>query len=305
MKIHTLDLHFQGHPQAIASYLLEAPDGPVVIESGPMSTLKALKERLAEHGLQPADVRHVFVTHIHLDHAGAAGWWANQGARVYVHPAGAPHLLDPSKLWQSAGRIYGDEMEILWGEIIPAPAEQIVVVEDNEVVDAAGLQITALATPGHASHHHTYVVEDAAFTGDAAGVRLPGSPWVALPAPPPEFKMEVWEETLKRLGAQTVDAFYPTHFGRVEDWKHQLDQLWATMGAATAFIRRLMEAGVSREEIIRRYAAWNREQAEATGMPPHVFDVYEAANPLFMSVDGIVRYWRKKAEREEREQEQA
>lgn len=294
MKIHTLDLDFQGISQSIAAYLLEGPAGYALVETGPMTTLNTLKRRLAEHGLEPADVREILVTHIHLDHAGAAGWWAQQGAQIYVHSVGAPHLIDPSRLWHSAGRIYGDQMGILWGEILPAPADRITTLDDGDTVEVAGVTLTALDTPGHASHHHTYRMGDIAFTGDAAGVRVPDSQWISLPAPPPEFNREVWLDTLARLQAENLAAIYPTHFGRVEDVNNQIAQLRAMMDAATAFVKAQMDAGYERDEIVRRYVDWNREQAEAAGLGTAAFDQYETANPLFMSVDGIMRYWRKR-----------
>src|SRR5690606_40448063 len=182
MQIHTLDLNFQNLSHAIAAYLIEGPEGYLLIETGPMSTLPALQARLAEHGLSAGDIGDVVVTHIHLDHAGAAGWWAQQGARVYVHPMGAPHLVDPARLWASAGRIYGEAMESLWGSVVPAPPEQVRVVRDGQQITAAGVTLTAIDTPGHAGHHHTYRLGDVGFTGDAAGVRVPGSEWVSLPA---------------------------------------------------------------------------------------------------------------------------
>ncbi|MDX1687296.1 MAG: MBL fold metallo-hydrolase [Candidatus Promineifilaceae bacterium] len=296
MDVHTLDLSFQGLPESIAAYLIEAPAGVLLIETGPMTTLETLKVRLAEHGLSPEDVGDVLVTHIHLDHAGAAGWWARQGARVYVHHVGAPHLVDPDKLWQSASRIYGDLMETLWGEILPAPAGQVTSLHDGDTVEVAGLTLTALDTPGHAWHHHTYLLGNVAFTGDAAGVRVPASQWVSLPAPPPEFDVEAWEQTLDRIKAEQFDSLYLTHFGRVTDVDNQLQQLRTIMKAATAFVRREMEAGTERDELVRRYIEWNREQAQAAGMSPSAFDQYEAANPLYMSVDGIMRYWRKREE---------
>lgn len=294
MKIHTLDLDFQGVPHSIAAYLLEGPAGYALVETGPMSTLAVLKARLSAHGLAPSDIKEILVTHIHLDHAGAAGWWAQHGARIYVHRVGAPHLIDPSKLWRSAGRIYGDQMGILWGEILPAPAAQVIAIDDGDKVEVAGLTLTAIDTPGHASHHHTYRLGDVGFTGDALGVRVPDSAWVSLPAPPPEFNREIWLETLARLQAEQFSVVYPTHFGRKEDVDYEIAQLRAMMGAATAFVKEQMDAGFGRDEIVRMYTQWNREQAEAAGMPPAEFDVYETANPLFMSVDGIMRYWRKR-----------
>ena len=296
MNVHTLDLAFQGLPESIASYLVEGPNGVLLVETGPMTTLETLKVRLKEHTLSPEDISDVLVTHIHLDHAGAAGWWAQQGARIYVHHVGAPHLVDPAKLWDSASRIYGELMETLWGEILPAPAGQVTALRDGDVVEAAGLALTALDTPGHAWHHHTFRLDNVAFTGDAAGVRVPGSQWVSLPAPPPEFNMDAWEQTLDRLKAEQFDSIYLTHYGQVTDVDNQLQQLRTVMEAATAFVRREMEAGTTRDELVHKYIAWNREQALAAGMSPSAFDQYEAVNPLYMSVDGIMRYWGKREE---------
>lgn len=300
MQIHTLDLNFQNLSHAIAVYLVEGPDGYLLIETGPMSTLPTLQARLGEHGLSAADIHDVAVTHIHLDHAGAAGWWAQQGARVHVHPMGTPHLIDPSRLWESAGRIYGDEMEALWGSILPAPPEQVVTVRDGEQVAAAGITLTAIDTPGHAGHHHTYRLGDIGFTGDAAGVRVPGSDWVSLPAPPPEFNRELWWKTLDRLEAEQFTAIYPTHYGRVEDVGYQLGELRSMIEDASTFIRARMEEGMARDDLVNAYVGWNRERALGRGMPAEDFARYEAANPLFMSVDGLMRYWRKRAEAEAR-----
>lgn len=296
MKVHTLDLNFQGLTESVAAYLVEGPAGVLLIETGPMTTLETVLVQLAERGLTPEDVKDVIVTHIHLDHAGAAGWWAQQGARVYVHHVGAPHLVDPEKLWNSASRIYGDLMETLWGEILPAPAEQVTALHDGDLVEAAGLTLTALDTPGHAWHHHTFRLENVAFAGDSAGVRVPGSQWVSLPAPPPEFNMEAWEQTLDRLEAEHFDALYLTHFGQVTDVDNQLQQLRTVMKAAAELVRREVEAGTARDELVEKYIDWNRERAQAAGMSPSAFDQYEAPNPLYMSVDGLMRYWRKRGE---------
>jgi glyoxylase-like metal-dependent hydrolase (beta-lactamase superfamily II) len=188
MRIETLDLEFGGLAEVIAAFLVFGQEGPVLVETGPGSTLPHLLDRLAEHGVEPEEIRHVLVTHIHLDHAGAAGWWAQRGAHVYVHEVGAPHLIDPTKLLASAGRIYGDRMDSLWGETLPAPAERVVAVEDGAVIEAAGLRIGAISTPGHAWHHHVFRLDDVAFVGDAAGIRIGDRTWIDIPAPPPEFE---------------------------------------------------------------------------------------------------------------------
>lgn len=294
MQIHTLDLHFQGVPHTIASYLLIGPEGPILIETGPGSTLENLLSGLDEHGYYPTDISHVLVTHIHLDHAGAAGWWAQQGAQVYVHHVGAKHLIDPSKLLASAQRIYGNQMDSLWGETLPAPENQVTALYDGDRVEAGGLTLTALDTPGHASHHHVYQLDDIAFTGDAAGIQIPGPYFVDLPAPPPEFNLELWQGTIERLLSLSLRAIYPTHFGRVDAWQEQLQDLAVIMETAAGFVKTCLDAGLEREEILTRYLDRYQRQAKELGMAEEVFEQYELANPHYMSVDGIMRYWRKK-----------
>lgn len=298
MEIHALDLDFQQQANTIASYLVVGPGGPVLVETGPMSTLGALRSRLAAFGYHPADIQHVLVTHIHLDHAGAAGWWAQQGAQIYVHEVGAPHLIDPSRLLRSATRIYGDKMDTLWGGILAAPAERVTTVKDGQTIDAAGLSFKAIDTPGHAFHHHVYELGDIAFAGDIAGVRIPGVFFVDLPAPPPEFELELWQKSIERLLACSFTAIYPTHFGRVDDWRQHLEVLNGLLQIACDFVRVRMDAGIERDQILKDYRSWFNVRAQASGMAPERFDQYEAANPLFMSVDGIIRYWTKKLARD-------
>lgn len=314
MNLHILDTHFQGMPQVTAVYLLIGPDGPVLVESGPGSTLPAILDGLSARGFRPADIKHVLLTHIHLDHAGAAGWWAQQGAQLYVHHVGAPYLIDPGKLLASATRIYGDRMATLWGDILPAPAERVTALYDGDIVEAGGLTFTALDTPGHAYHHHTYLLGDGpggriAFTGDAAGVCLPHIEVVDSPAPPPEFHLETWLATLERLEAAGAPTFYPTHFGPISDIHGHLAELRALMIDAVAFVAQRVEdltggpaggalqqpiAPPVRSQLLDDYVAWNRERAAALRLSPTAIESYELANPLFMSVDGILRYLRKR-----------
>ena len=295
MNIHTLDLNFMNVPHAIAAYLVVGPEGPALVETGPSSTLETLKARLADYGYAPADIRHVLVTHVHLDHAGAAGWWArDHGARMYVHAVGAPHLLDPSKLIGSARRIYGDKMDSLWGEVLPVPADCLTALNDGDTIRVAGLTFVALDTPGHARHHHTFRLGDIAFSGDAAGVRLLGSPLIFLPAPPPEFDLEAWQHTLARLSRENFAAMYATHFGAIENVRDHLQAFSALLREAAEFVRDRMQTGVERDELVEQYTAWNRRRAEALGVLDEVFQQYVTSNPLSMSVDGLLRYWRKR-----------
>lgn len=295
MQIETLDLQYRGVPRVIASYLIDGPEGPVLVETGPGSTLPTLIAALDEHGVSPGDVRHVLVTHIHLDHAGASGWWAGQGATVYVHPFGAPHLVDPRKLIGSATRIYGDEMDTLWGEILPAPAEKVVPVEDGDVLELNGLTFRVFETPGHARHHHVYHLEDVAFTGDAAGIRLPGSPWIDVPAPPPEFDLEAWKATIDKIRQLDCSTLYPTHYGATTDVDTQLDGLEVALVEAVDFVYSMMDQGFDREQMIEGYGKRLQDRFAGLSLSPELMQAFEFSNPMAMSVTGISRYLSKLA----------
>lgn len=293
-RIDTLDLVFQGTQHVIAAFLIHAPGGPVLVETGPGSTLPALLAGLERRGVRPADVREVLVTHIHLDHAGAAGWWARQGARVHVHPVGAPHLVDPSKLLGSAARIYGDRMDSLWGEVLPAPAERVVAVEDDTVLELCGLRIRAVDTPGHARHHHTWVLGDVAFSGDAAGILLPGNRWIDLPAPPPELDPPAWKRSLRRLRGLGLRRLYRTHFGATSsNVGTELDAFERVLDRGVEWIGELLDAGRERPQMVAEFTRRMRALATDAGTSEADARAYELANPRSMSVDGIARWLRK------------
>lgn len=296
MRIETIDLHYQGVSKTIASYLVDGPEGPVLVETGPGSTLQTLLEGLGERGVSPTDIRHVLVTHIHLDHAGAAGWWAQQGATVYVHPFGAPHLIDPSKLVASATRIYRDEMETLWGEILPAEPHRVVAVQDGQVIQAGGLSFTAVESPGHARHHHVYHLGDVAFTGDAAGIRFPDSPWIDVPAPPPEFDLETWKVTIEKIRGLGATTLYPTHYGATQEVDVQLTGLQIALEETVEFVQSMMDEGLDRDQMVERYAERLSHRTEQVGVTEELARAMEFANPKAMSVDGISRYLRRRAE---------
>ncbi len=291
--IHTLDLNFQGRPHAIASYLIRDGDSVVLIESGPGSTLSSLQAGLQSHGLTYADVTHVLLTHIHLDHAGAAGRLAGYGAQVYVHPVGAPHLLNPEKLIASATRIYGERMDSLWGEFLPVPGSQLHVVNDAEEIHIGNLRFVALSTPGHAEHHHAYLFEDICFSGDVGGVRIPGYPYLRVPMPPPELHFEKWRATLSRLREQKFSRIAPTHFGIYEDPAWHLREVEKNLDAAERWLEAVMPSDPPVEELRARFSAWVEDEARSQHLDPDVVTAYELANPLGMSADGLQRYWKK------------
>ncbi len=295
-EVHPLDLKFQGYPEAIAAFLVIGPGGPLLIETGPGSTLTTLQSELARFGLKPTDIRDVLITHIHLDHGGAAGWWAQQGARVHVHHVGAPHLIDPSKLLASAQRIYGRTMQALWGEYLPSPAERVRALHDGAVIEASGLKITVFDTPGHARHHLIYALDGVAFTGDLAGIRISARPHIRLPTPPPEFDLEVWLASVARVKAMKFDRLYLTHFGAVDDVAAQWERVEALLTDCAGRVRVEMERGADRATIVARYTAQEEARLAADGLSGSDSLRYASIGPMGMSVDGLMRYWQKKRE---------
>lgn len=286
--IEVLDLCFQGRSQCVASFLLDSGPKPLLVECGPATCRPALLRELSQRNLSPADLGGLLVTHIHLDHAGDAGWWAQQGVPVVVHPLGAPHLIDPSKLLASATRIYGDNMERLWGEILPCPAEKVVVAPLEGTLPPPFEQIRVWDSPGHARHHLAFQLGEDLLCGDVAAVRLPGESFLSVPAPPPEFELETWLATLDRLEAGNFRHLYLTHFGQVTDSRAHFGELRERLRQVCDFVGERL--GMPREELVQAYRDWQRPQFASE----QAFDRYEQANPLFMSVDGLLRYWKKK-----------
>jgi len=290
--VHTIDLNFLGAAGAIATYLIPHSQGAVLIESGPGSTLNALQTGLANHGLSVSNITDVFLTHIHLDHAGAAGWLARQGARIHVHPVGAPHLRNPEKLLASAARIYGEAMESMWGAFLPIPETQLSVLHDGEVVRINGLQVQAIDTPGHADHHYVYLFEDICFSGDIGGVRPAGSRLLRLPMPPPEFHLEKWRLSLARLKELGIRRIAPTHFGVFEDADWHLDAVARELDSIEAWIQANLSDISSLEELSERFLAWDSQRGRREQISSYQ-RIFDAVNPAWMSPAGIYRYWRK------------
>ncbi|MBI2333959.1 MAG: MBL fold metallo-hydrolase [Chloroflexi bacterium] len=292
-RIVTIDLNFQGKTQAIASYLIRHGDAVVLIESGPGSTLSALEAGLAKEGLSPRDVTHVLLTHIHLDHAGAAGWMSQQGAVIYVHPIGAPHMLNPEKLIASATRIYGDRMDTLWGEFLPVAQNQLKVPNDAEEIVIGNLLFLPVNTPGHAEHHYSYIFEDVCFSGDVGGVRIPGFQYLRAPMPPPELHFGRWRESLARLRGMKFSHIAPTHFGMFDDVQWHLNTLDETLAAMEKWLETVMMRAPSIEELREEFTLWMEEESKAKNLSEDVVRAYSLSNPIAMSADGLMRYWKK------------
>ncbi len=294
INILPLDLHFQGQPDAIAVYAIPHAHGLALVESGPGSTLPALEKALAGHGYRLGDVTHVFLTHIHLDHAGAAGYLSTLGAQIHVHPNGAPHLLNPEKLIASATRIYGDKMQTLWGDFLPVAPEKLTILQDgNEVALGGGLQVTALDTPGHAEHHLCYVLQDVCFTGDVGGIRISAYPYLRLPFVPPELHLEKWHASIRKLQALGLRRVIPTHFGIFDDPDWHFAAIHRILDDVDAWLSQVMPTDPPIETLRQAFVDWMEEQGRAIGLPEDVRQAYLLANPLGMSADGLQRYWKK------------
>ena len=282
MTTDPIDLHHQASG-IVACYLLETEDGPALFDCGPTSTIPHLKAGLAERGLDLMDVRHLLLSHIHLDHAGAAGVLVRQNPWLQVHVSeiGAPHLVDPSKLDASARRLYGDAFDELWGELAPVPSENVQVVGETVV----GLE--CFPTPGHAWHHVSYLDADGTlYAGDAAGVRLSGGQFVMPPCPPPELDLEAWEETIVEIERRAPARLALIHFGVFDDMQEHLAALRDTLRRWG----KRVEDGMDEDTFV----AAARHDVSQTD--PALVDEYQRAGPYWHHFRGIERYWRKRRE---------
>lgn len=295
-----LDLAFQGSAGVIGAYLFTGPDGHTLLETGPGSTLDALDRAVAAAGADLADVTQLVVTHIHLDHAGAAGSLLRRlpSARLFVHPVGAPHMIDPSKLLASATRIYGDRMDVLWGAFEPCPRERVVTLADDETVRCGTRTLRALYTPGHASHHIAFhdPRDGAVYTGDVAGVRLNAAKYVRPPTPPPDIDLEAWHASVERIRALEPRALRLTHFGPFNDPPRHLDELLRRLNLWRAWAERRLREEATRDQLVRELETESDLEVTAESGDPTLAEGYELASPSGMTVDGLVRYLRKTRE---------
>ncbi len=295
--IKTLDLKFLGHDDTIASFLVETEAGPVLLETGPYSTFPQLKSELSKHGYQPEDIKHVMLTHIHLDHAGAAWALAKTGSTVYLHPFGYSHMADPSRLLESARRIYKDDMDRLWGDLKAIDKDRLKTVKHEEEITIGGVSFKAWFTPGHAVHHIAWQIEDALIAGDIAGVSIGGA-MVVPPCPPPDINIEHWMESIRLIRGLDIKSLYLTHYGKVADIPSHLDELEFILKDWANWIKPYWEAGKHHSEVTPLFEAYVQQQLRSAGIKGEGLEQYESANPSWMSVAGLMRYWRKKAEAE-------
>lgn len=292
--IHTLDLSFLGSKHTIAAYLIKTEAGPILFETGPHSTFSILKQELAKHDVKVSDIKHVFVTHIHFDHAGAAWALAKEGAKIYVHPFGARHLQNPEKLYNSAKRIYQDKMDYLWGKMEDIAPTLIHETQHEEEIRIGELTIKALHTPGHAVHHIAWQLGDDIITGDVAGVQI-NDGMVVPPCPPPDINIEDWMDSIAILRAAKPNALYLTHFGKITAVSEHLDKLEHILNDWAAWMKPHFEANTDQATITPLFQTYVAEQLKVAGVTTaEELEKYEKANPSWMSVAGLMRYWKKK-----------
>jgi glyoxylase-like metal-dependent hydrolase (beta-lactamase superfamily II) len=265
-----------GRDRVICAYEVNG----LIIDPGPGSCVETLLEQLG-----PAKPRALLLTHIHLDHAGASGVLCRRfpDLQVYVHEVGAPHLVDPSKLLESAGRLYGDDMWELWGEVAPVPEDRIHVLSGGETVE--GFRVAY--TPGHASHHVCYLNEDTgdAYVGDVAGVRIPPYEHTVAPTPPPDIDVEAWLDSIHTVASWNPHSLCLTHFGQVTDVADHLHRVRSSLIDA---------ADSARLDGEERFIA-TFEQRLVEGTDPATVEAFEQAIPPDQAYQGLARYWRKRA----------
>jgi len=279
-----LDLFHLGVPRTIGVYLLDTSEGLSLFDCGPTSCLPALKAGLAERGFELDDVKHLLLSHIHLDHAGAAGTLVRENPEltVWVSEVGAPHLVDPSRLERSARRLYGEAFDGLWGELAPVPEANIrlcVLETQGSAGRAVGLEV--FPAPGHASHHVCYFDGETLYAGDAAGVRIQPARSVFPPTPPPDVDVEAWGRTLDEIERRAPERLALIHFGVAEDVERHLAELRERLAVWAGRVER----GATEIEFVA---------AAKADLPAAEADAYDRAMPFWQSYSGLARWAEKR-----------
>ena len=289
---------FLGEEEIVGSYLLAGGDELAIIDPGPGSMVDSLLVAIREAGFAPERVTHLLATHVHLDHTGAVGTLTRlmPKATVYAHSKGAPHLRDTTKVVASAARIYGERMKLLWGQIESTPTERLEVIEGGDILNVAGRRLEVHYTPGHAVHHVTFFDAHSgeAFVGDVAGVRLPGVDYVRPPTPPPDLDLEAWSESINLVKRLRPDVLYIGHFGAIRDVDMHFARLREKLYAWGEFVLAAMRDGKDEAQILAALIEHTEPELLRVSNDPRAVQRYEIATNYPMTVQGYMRYWRKK-----------
>ena len=297
--ITILDTNWVGRPHSVGVALLESGGHSALIDPGPESTYATLREHLHSRGLSPAHLDAVLLTHIHLDHAGAAGSLVRDNPRlaIYVHTLGAPHMIDPTRLLASAARLWPDNLHQLFGDTLPVPKENLHTLEGGEVLTLGTRKLEVAYTPGHASHHVSYfdAAEGIAFVGDTAGIRIDNGPYILPATPPPDISLEIWESSFATILVRQPSRLFLTHFGFAENPAAHIDEFrsrlhrWAEI--ADEALRSAANEAEAKHSFVARAQAEMQERLGVEEAEHHAFTA-----GLDLSFLGLARYLRKRAE---------
>jgi glyoxylase-like metal-dependent hydrolase (beta-lactamase superfamily II) len=296
--IDYVDLNLLGRPGIIATAILQSAGGVTLIDPGPTTTLPGLRAQLIARGIALADVRQVLLTHIHLDHAGGVGELLEScpGAELLVHTRGAAHMIDPSRLMASATRLYGSDMQRLWGEMRPVPASRVRVLEGGERIESAGRTLEVGYTPGHAWHHVSYLDRSSgiAFVGDVAGIRRGQGNYILPPMPPPDIDLEAWRQSADLITGWDPDTLFLTHFGAFRGVRPHFQELFARIAIWSEIVRKLLaDASLTDEQRQEWFVAEAVQELRRTVGDTEAGQ-YSRAGRLDYSWQGLARYWRKR-----------
>jgi glyoxylase-like metal-dependent hydrolase (beta-lactamase superfamily II) len=297
-SITTLDNLWMGRPRSIAAGLLESDGHRAIVDPGPGSTLETLHQQLQAHGLGVGDLDAIFLTHIHLDHAGATGALVRENPRlaVYVHSKGAPHVMDPSKLLASAQRLWPNDLQLLFGEVLPVPAENLRILEGGENLTFGARQLEVVYTPGHASHHVSYFdkTERVAFVGDTAGVRIEGNSYVMPATPPPDIDLGIWDSSFAAILERKPARLFLTHFGYSDNPPEHIQLFRERLHRWAALAERSLRKAASDSAAMDSFmSATYAEISEH--LPAGEAEHYAFSAGLNLTFLGLARYLRKRA----------
>jgi glyoxylase-like metal-dependent hydrolase (beta-lactamase superfamily II) len=294
--IHLVDSLHLGTPHVIGIALVEVARGELaIVDSGPETVFDSVRAGIKALGFEPEQVRHLLASHIHLDHTGGAWRWAKEfGTRIYVHPRGLAHLVNPEKLIASATRIYGNSMEYLWGHTAAIAPDLVSAVDDGTEIRLGALTFKTIYTPGHAQHHNAYWLESqqTLFAGDTAGVSIDGGPSLP-PFPPPDIHLESWKRSLDRIRALDPKSMFLTHFGEITSLSPFLDDFELRLYAWAEWMKERILEGKTESEIVPQFQKFVDHSLLEDGVPKALLSTYEQADPAAMSVSGLIRYWKK------------
>lgn len=297
--ITTLDDLWMGRPRSIATALLESDGHRAIVDPGPGSTIAGLRQQLHGHGVSVSDLDAILLTHIHLDHAGATGALVRENPRlaVYVHKLGAPHMADPSKLLASAARLWPNDLERLFGEALPVPAQNLHILEGGETITLGTRKIEVVYTPGHASHHVSYFesLERVAFVGDTAGVRIEGHPYVMPATPPPDIDLGIWDSSFAAILERKPARLFLTHFGFSENPPEHIAQFRDRLHRWAAITEKIIRAAKSDSAAMESFLSAMRGEI-SEHLPAEEVEHYVFSAGLNLSFLGLARYLRKRAQ---------